>query len=326
MSDKKVITVFGATGKQGGSVVSKFLSDPTLSKDWTVRAVTRDVSKDSAKALAAQGAEVVAANLDDSASLEKAMTGAYAVFAVTNYWEKLDAQLEEAQGKRLADAAAKTGVQHFIPSVLLNITEITNGALPNVHHFDAKARVAAYIKATHPNLPTTFFLPGFYASNILGGNLRQNDPSGPWTFALPVGETSAQIPVFDPEVDTGRFIKAIVLQRDSLLGQNVYAAGKYYTPADVLAEFKATFPEAAKVGGGPVFWGPTPEQFKGVLMQGMGLPEFAAQELLENMLVLDREGYFGGKEVSEGLLEKVGEKSNTLAETWRASEVGKNLK
>lgn len=186
--------------------------------------------------------------------------------------------------------------------------------------------MTAYIQSTHPTLPTTFFLPGFYTSNILGGNLRQNDPSGPWTFALPVGETSAQIPVFDPVADTGRWVKAIALQRDSLLGKKVHAAGRYYTPAEILQEFKAAFPETGRVNGGAVFFSPPAEMFKGILMQAMGLPEFVAQELLENMQVMDREGYFGGAKVDEELLNNVGERSNTLAESWKASDVGKDLK
>lgn len=57
---KKIITVFGATGAQGGSVADIFLTDPKLTVDWTVRAVTRDISKESSKKLAARGAEVVA--------------------------------------------------------------------------------------------------------------------------------------------------------------------------------------------------------------------------------------------------------------------------
>lgn len=60
MSGKKIITVFGATGSQGGGVVSTFLSDPKLNQTWAVRGVTRDVSKDSAKRLAERGVEVVA--------------------------------------------------------------------------------------------------------------------------------------------------------------------------------------------------------------------------------------------------------------------------
>lgn len=60
MAEKRIITVFGATGNQGGAVVEQFLNDPKLSSTWTVRGVTRDISKDSAKKLASQGAEVVA--------------------------------------------------------------------------------------------------------------------------------------------------------------------------------------------------------------------------------------------------------------------------
>lgn len=60
MSAKKIIAIFGATGNQGGAIVKQFLSDPQLNKTWAVRGVTRDVSKDSAKKLVSQGAEVVA--------------------------------------------------------------------------------------------------------------------------------------------------------------------------------------------------------------------------------------------------------------------------
>jgi uncharacterized protein YbjT (DUF2867 family) len=60
MSAKRIITVIGATGNQGGAIVNTFLKDPKLNSTWAVRAVTRDVSKESAKKLASQGAEVVA--------------------------------------------------------------------------------------------------------------------------------------------------------------------------------------------------------------------------------------------------------------------------
>lgn len=59
MATRNVITVFGATGAQGGGIVSTFLSDPQLQTEWTVRAVTRDRSKDSAKRLEEKGVQVV---------------------------------------------------------------------------------------------------------------------------------------------------------------------------------------------------------------------------------------------------------------------------
>lgn len=145
MPDKKLITIFGATGNQGGSVVQVFLNDPKLKNEWSVRGVSRNAESDSSKKLAAQGVEMVSvslhirissssliqyltsrqADLDDKASLVKTMKGAYAVFTVTNYWEKMDMQLEIQQGKNLADAAKENGVEHYIWSSLLNVTKRT---------------------------------------------------------------------------------------------------------------------------------------------------------------------------------------------------------
>ena len=59
MSTKKIITVLGATGAQGGSVVNTFLNNPKLNAEWTVRAITRNPSKAQAQELREKGAEVV---------------------------------------------------------------------------------------------------------------------------------------------------------------------------------------------------------------------------------------------------------------------------
>lgn len=53
------------------------------------------------------------ANLNDTASLKNAMKDAYAVFAVTNYWESQNADVEIKQGKAIADVA-KVGILNFI--------------------------------------------------------------------------------------------------------------------------------------------------------------------------------------------------------------------
>lgn len=101
----KLLVIIGATGKQGGSVIKSILADPTASKQFKLRGVTRDVSKDAAKALTEQGVEMVAADLDDKASLVKAFEGAYGVFAVTDFWATMDKDIEVKQGKNMADAA-----------------------------------------------------------------------------------------------------------------------------------------------------------------------------------------------------------------------------
>jgi uncharacterized protein YbjT (DUF2867 family) len=56
----KLLTVIGATGVQGGSVIRAVLADPVLSKSFQIRAITRDVTKAPAQALAQKGIEVVA--------------------------------------------------------------------------------------------------------------------------------------------------------------------------------------------------------------------------------------------------------------------------
>lgn len=61
--------------------------------------------------------------MNDGESLLKAVTGASAVFGVTNYWEKMDHDLEYEQGKKLADAVKQAGVNHFIWSSLMNVTK-----------------------------------------------------------------------------------------------------------------------------------------------------------------------------------------------------------
>jgi uncharacterized protein YbjT (DUF2867 family) len=79
----KLICVIGVTGNQGGSVAQRFLQDP----NYRVRGITRNPASPAAQKLAAQGAEIVKADLDDAKSLEAAFSGANLIFSVTNYWE-----------------------------------------------------------------------------------------------------------------------------------------------------------------------------------------------------------------------------------------------
>jgi uncharacterized protein YbjT (DUF2867 family) len=84
MSDRKIIAVVGATGAQGGGLVRAIMADP--GGGFIARAITRDVNSDKAKALAQLGAEVVAADIDDEASLAAALEGAHGAYLVTFFW------------------------------------------------------------------------------------------------------------------------------------------------------------------------------------------------------------------------------------------------
>jgi uncharacterized protein YbjT (DUF2867 family) len=80
----KLLTVFGATGQQGGSLIAYVLNHPTLSKLYHLRGITRDVSKKASLGLKNLGVEIIQADLNDPSSLIPAVSGSYAVFGVTN--------------------------------------------------------------------------------------------------------------------------------------------------------------------------------------------------------------------------------------------------
>ena len=94
VKDKKCIAVMGATGNQGGAVVKALLTVPD---EFTIRVITRKPDSDKAKALAAQGLEVVQADSDDEASMVAALTGVYGAFLVTNFWEGMSSMAREME-------------------------------------------------------------------------------------------------------------------------------------------------------------------------------------------------------------------------------------
>ena len=190
MADKKIIAVLGSTGSQGSGLVSAILADPN--GGFAARAVTRDPDKDKAKAMAAKGAEVVKADLDDVESLKKAFAGAHGVYAVTNFWEHFSGEKEVAQAKNIADAARAAGVKHIIWSTLEDTRKLMqpdDTRMPmlqgkyRVPHFDAKAEANAYFQG----LPTTFLVTSFYWDNLYSFGLapkKGDDGQYSWTFPM----------------------------------------------------------------------------------------------------------------------------------------------
>src|SRR6476661_6737879 len=190
MANKKVIAVVGATGAQGGGMARAILADPA--GGFACRAITRDPNKEAARALAAKGAEVVRADLDDVESLKKVFSGAYGAFCVTNFWEHLSAEKEKAQAKHLADAAKATGLKHVIWSTLedtRNLMPPDDKRMPmlqgkyRVPHFDGKAEADAYFSG----LPVTYLVTSFYWDNIYAFGLapkKGDDGVYGWTFPM----------------------------------------------------------------------------------------------------------------------------------------------
>ena len=106
----RVVLVTGATGRQGGAAIRHMSS-----KGWRLRALTRDPDSHAARELARRGIEVLRGDLENPASLERAVQGAYGVYSVQDYWS-VGARREVEQGTNLANVAKKAGVRHFVYS------------------------------------------------------------------------------------------------------------------------------------------------------------------------------------------------------------------
>jgi len=178
-----IITIFGATGSQGSSVVDAVLADGK----YTPRAVSRNADSTASKALIARGVEVVTGNLFDQQSLKKAIQGSEAVFGTTNFWDPEvfpadpEGKGEIVQGKNLVDAAKEVGVNFFIWSSLPNATKESNGLYTHVHHVDNKAVIEEYLKSS--GVPYAVLLTGWYAENLWKiGSLQKTDTG----FIIPI--------------------------------------------------------------------------------------------------------------------------------------------
>ena len=150
----KVIAISGATGQQGGATARELFG-----KGFTLRALTRKPDSDAAKALAAQGAEIAHVELDDEASVRKALQGAWGAYAVQNTWTA-GVDGEEAQGHRFAKVAKEAGVQHYVYASVASADRQTG-----IPHFENKFRVENTIRSL--NFPSYAIIrPVFFFSNL----------------------------------------------------------------------------------------------------------------------------------------------------------------
>jgi uncharacterized protein YbjT (DUF2867 family) len=281
---RKIITVFGATGAQGGGLARAILAD--RAGEFAVRAVTRNPGSDAAKALAAAGAELVSANMDDAASVQHAMQGAFGAFCVTNFWEHFSPERELAQAKAMADGAAAAGLKHVIWSTL----EDTRAFFPadgkrmpvlmgkyNVPHFDAKGEAN---KLFSGRVPTTLVHTSFYWDNLIHfGMGPKKGPDGALAITFPLADRRMSGIAAE---DIGKCVYGIFKGGVANVGKTFGLAGEHLTGAQMAAAL-------AKAIGQPVKYNAvTPAQYR-----GFGFP---GAEDLGNMFQFyaEFEDYFTG--------------------------------
>ncbi|HYI34134.1 MAG TPA: NmrA/HSCARG family protein [Glaciibacter sp.] len=239
MPEKKIIAVVGATGAQGGGLAHAILADPD--GPFRLRALTRDPQSASAQKLAALGAEVVKADLDDAPSLRAAFEGAHGAFVVTNYWAprteeeevaRSRAEMEIEQAGAAAAAAKEAGVAHVIWSTFEDTRDFfgtDDSIAPSVEggykvpHFDAKAE--ANLHFTKLSVPTTFLVTTFYFDSMKLGMFTSRE-DGKLRVTLPIGDSRSSGVASE---DIGRTALGVFKRGSEFIGKTVGVAGSHLT-------------------------------------------------------------------------------------------------
>ena len=237
MSEPRTIAVVGATGAQGGGLIRTIRNDPK--GGFRARAIARDPGSDKAREL---GVEVVAADVDDEASMERAFQGAYAAYCVTFYWTHFSPEKEMAQAAAMARAAKKAGLKHVIWSTLEDTrlwVPLDDNRMPTlmgkykVPHFDAKGESNHFF--TEQGVPTTFLLTSFYWDNFINfGMGPQPGPDGKLAITFPMGDR--KLPGIAAE-DIGGCAYGIFKAGDTYIGRTVGVAGEHLTGSEMAGAF-----------------------------------------------------------------------------------------
>jgi len=163
MTSDRTILITGVTGNQGGAVAHALQGT-----GFHLRGMTRKPNGERAMAFARNGVEVVQGDLDDEATLRRALAGAWGVFGVQNTGEA-GVEREEAQGKRLATLARKAGVEHYVYTSVASADKRTG-----IPHFDNKWRIEETVRGlgfpSHVILRPVFFMENLLAPFSLQGS------------------------------------------------------------------------------------------------------------------------------------------------------------
>ncbi|WP_439882130.1 NmrA/HSCARG family protein [Pontibacter sp. MBLB2868] len=265
MSAKKIITVFGATGAQGGGVAKAILQDSN--SEFAVRAVTRDPGSDKAKELATMGAEVVQADIDDKQSMKQALKDAYGAYFVTFFWAHFSPEKEYAEAQSMAEAAKEAKLQHVIWSTLEDTRKwvpLEDNRMPTlqgkykVPHFDAKGEADHFF--TDLEVPTTFLRASFYWDNfIYFGMGPKKGPDGKLYLTLPIGDKKMAGIASE---DIGKCAYGIFKRGKELIGKTVGVAGGQLTGQEMAQAFTRV------LGKDVIYNSITPEEFRNLGFQG----------------------------------------------------------
>jgi uncharacterized protein YbjT (DUF2867 family) len=231
----KVFLVVGATGTQGGSVISALLSSKSP-QSIRILALTRDTNSSKAKALAATDSQITLISGDPTSPDEifkKANTPIDGVFCVTVHGP---AGSEEAQAEGLIDASLTHGVKHFFFTSADRGGDILSETNPTpVPHIATKYRIEQYLKQKAQGTPMawTILRPVTFMDNLTP-DFQGKGFAAMWRQ---VGAKPVQIVAAN---DIGHFAANAFLQPEKYSGKAIGIAGDELNFEQALKVFKDT--------------------------------------------------------------------------------------
>lgn len=228
MSQDRTVLVFGATGQQGGSVATALQA-----KGWRVKALVRDPNSDKAKAIAAQGIELVHGDLTDRQSIQAAMIGIYGVFSVqpSSGQGAASGVTDEAEiryGKTIAQTAIANGVHHLVYSS----ANAAGATKTEIGHFDTKSEIEKYIRSL--NILSTIVRPSAFMEilTLPGMGLDQ----GEFSFFMRPNQAMQFIAV----KDIGKIVAGIFADPAKFGSRTIEIAGDTVTGTELAEKFSRT--------------------------------------------------------------------------------------
>jgi uncharacterized protein YbjT (DUF2867 family) len=211
-----IIAVTGATGAQGGATARALLD-----AGHQVRALTRHPDAPAAERLRELGAQVRHADFDDRASLDAALVGADALFAVTTPFGS-DLATETRQGIALVDAAAAANLGHIVLTTAAHADRGTG-----VPHYESKYLVEQYLRDR--GVPWTVIAPAAFMDNYASGWTLDGLRAGTFAWPMPADRPLTLIPA----ADIGAFTALALQRRDEFAGRRIDIASDECTPAEL---------------------------------------------------------------------------------------------
>lgn len=211
------IAVFGATGTSGGAVMRHLVD-----AGHQVRAVTRDPDGAAGRRAASLGANAIAGDLDDRASIRRAIEGADTIYfagpSLSNRWDIGQA----VQGINAVDAAIEVGIGHYIFQSALAAD--ARGVLSIGSKRAIEERLAEL------PLRTTILRPGFFMENLLRFFIP-TQVDGALTFAIPIPPDKENGLIAADDI--GKAAAAVIADPDRYVGKEIKLVSDVGSPASM---------------------------------------------------------------------------------------------